>query len=172
MAPTALFTQPYGVNRSFSGFKPKRPFKMNVMHRNTDNISHAHILAWPGITSWLTLNGSGNDINQYFFLKFLSGTVKFRWKSLMANQNCANLHLVSVKLSFKKTSSLKTFLWIFPHPNFMTNTITFHVTNSVNIRFVYRVLWVYRVFQMSLQSLDLQSDQQVLLNLFWGCIKI
>ena len=48
--------------------------------------------------------------------------------------------LYSINVSARKTVSLKTFPWIFPHPIFIKNLMTFDVSNSVNVRFVHRVL--------------------------------
>ena len=70
--PSTVFSQPLWQKRSFSGpfhgFKSKRLFRMNLMHRNTDNISHVPILTWQGTTSSLTSHGSINDITQHFSL--------------------------------------------------------------------------------------------------------
>ena len=52
----------------FSCFQRKQLFKMNMIHQNTDNISHAPILAWPGMTSSPMSHASQNDITQHFFL--------------------------------------------------------------------------------------------------------
>ena len=52
----------------FYCFKSKRLFRMNLMHGNTDNISHVPILTWPGVTSSLTSHGSVYDITQHFSL--------------------------------------------------------------------------------------------------------
>ena len=78
----------------FYGFKSKRLFRMNLMHGNTDNISHVPILTWPGMTSSLTSHGSVNDITRHFswnsFLMLSFDTkmshLKWRWKVLRANQ--------------------------------------------------------------------------------------
>ena len=132
----------------FYGFKSKRLSRMNLMHGNTDNISHVPILTWQGVTSPLTSHGSVNDITQHFSLNsFLvlsfdtkMSHLKSRWKVLWANQCYGNLPFILINVSFKNTVSLKTFPWIFPHPNFVTNTITFDVSNGVNVRFVHRIL--------------------------------
>ena len=79
---------------SFSGFKRKHLFKINLVHGNTDNISHVLILACPGMTSSLTSYGSPNDNTQRLFLKFVSCTsfdtkvahFKHRRKILIATQ--------------------------------------------------------------------------------------
>ena len=79
---------------SFYGFKSKRLFRINLMHGNTDNISHVPILTWSGMTSSLTSHGSVNDITRYFSwssLLMLSFDTKMynlkqRWKVLRANQ--------------------------------------------------------------------------------------
>ena len=151
-APSAVFSQPYGKKRSFGvlfyGFKSKRLFRMNLVHGNTDNISHVPILPWPGVTSSLTSHGSVNDITQHFSLNSvlvlsfdtIISHLKRRWKVLRATQCYGNLPFISINVCFRKTVSLKTFPWIFPHPNFMTNTITFDVSNGVNVRFVHRIL--------------------------------
>ena len=151
-APSTVFSQPYGKKKiiwgPFYGFKSKRLFRMNLMHRNTDNISDVPILTWPGVTSPLTSHGSVNDITQHFSLNsFLvlsfdtkMSHLKRRWKVLWANQCYGNLPFILINASFRKTVSLKTFPWIFPHPNFMTNIITFDVSNGVNVRFVHRIL--------------------------------
>ena len=43
-APSTVFSQPIGkktvILGHFYGFKSKRLFRMNLMHRDTDNISH------------------------------------------------------------------------------------------------------------------------------------
>ena len=132
----------------FYGFKSKRLFRMNLMHGNTDNISHVPILTWPGMTSPLSSHRSVNDITQHFslnsFLVLSFDTKMFhlkrRWKLLRANQFYGNLPFISINVSFRKTVSLKTFPWIFPHPNFIKNTIAFDVSNGVNARFLHRVL--------------------------------
>ena len=132
----------------FYGFKSKRLFRMNLMHGNTDNISHVPILTWPGMTSSLSSRGSVNDITQHFPLNsFLvlsfdakMSHLKRRWKVLRANQFYGNLPFISINVSFRKTASLKTFPWIFPQPNFIKNAITFDVSNGVYARFVHRVL--------------------------------
>ena len=36
------------------GFKSKRLIRMNLLHWNTDDISHLLLLTWPGITSHVT----------------------------------------------------------------------------------------------------------------------
>ena len=113
-----VFTQPY-VNKTiiwspFSGFKQKRPLEMNLMHGNTENISHAHILAWLGMTSSL----APHDITQRFcvnlclILAFDTKIFNFRlrWKTLMANKNFENLAFISINLSFRQTVQMKTSL--------------------------------------------------------------
>ena len=100
------------------------------------------------MTSSLTSHGSVSDITQHIplnsFLVLSFDTkmsrLKRRLKVLMANQCYGNLPFISINVSFTKTVSLKTFPLIFPHPNFMTNTITFDVSNGENVRFVHRVL--------------------------------
>ena len=151
-APSTVFSQPYGKKTiiwgPFYGFKSKCLFIINLMHRNTDNISRVPILIWPGVTSSLTSHGSVNVITQYFslnsFLVLSFDTkiahLKRRRKVLWANQSYGNLSFILINVSFKKPVSLKTFPWIFPHPNFMTKTITFDVSNGVNVRFVYCIL--------------------------------
>ena len=151
-APSIVFSQPYGKKTiiwgPFYGFKSKRPFRMNLMHLNTDNLSHVPILTWSGVTPSLTSHGSVNDITQHFSLNsFLvlsfdtkMSHLKRRWKVLRANQCYGNLPFILVNVSFRKTVSLKTFPCIFPHPNFMANTITYDVWNGVNVRFVHRIL--------------------------------
>ena len=132
----------------FYGFKSTRLFRMNLMHGNTDYISHVPILTCPGVTSSLTSHGSVNDITQHFsWNSFLvlsfdakMSHLKHRWKVLWANQCYGNLPFILINVSFRKTVSLKTFPWIFPHPNFMTNTISFDVSNGVNVRFVHRII--------------------------------
>ena len=70
IAPSTVFWQPYGKKMiiwgPFYGFKSERLFRMNLMHGNTDNISHVPILTWPGMTSSLTSHGSVNGITQHF----------------------------------------------------------------------------------------------------------
>ena len=161
-APSTVFSQPYGkktiVWGPFYGFKSKRLFRMNVMHGNYDNISHVSILTWPGMTSSLTSHGSVNDITEHFSLNsFLvlsfdtkMSHLKRRRKGLKATQFYGNLPFTSINMSSRKTVSLKTFPWIFPHHNFIKNTTTFDVSNGVNVRFVHRVLWVDPAFQIML----------------------
>ena len=130
------------------GFKSKRLFKMNPMHGNTDNISHVPILTWPCMTSSLTSHELVNDITQHFSLNSVlvisfdtkMSHLKHRWKVLRAKQCYGNLPFIPINASFGKTELLKTFPWIFPHPNFIKNNITFDVSNGVNVRFVHRVL--------------------------------
>ena len=151
-APSSVFSQPYDkitiIWGPFYGFKSKRLFRMNLMHGNIDNISHVPILTWPGMTSSLTSHGSVIDIIRHFFLnKFLMlsfdtkmSHLKRRWKVLRANQYYGNLPFISVNVSFRKTVPLKAFPWVLPHPNLMKNSITFYVSNGVNVRFVHRAL--------------------------------
>ena len=151
-APSTVFSQLYSKKRSFGDlfyvFKSKRLFRMNLMHGDTDNISHVPILTWPGVTSSLTSHGSVNDITQHFSLNsFLVPSfdtkmshLKRRWKVLWANKCYGNLPFILINVSFRKTVSLKTFPWIFPHPKFITNTITFDESNGVNVKFVHRIL--------------------------------
>ena len=151
-APSPVFSQPYDKKTiiwgPFYGFKSKRLIRMNLMHGNTDKISHVPILTWPGVTSSHMSHGPINDITQHFSLNsFLvlsfdtkMSHLKRRWKVLMANQCYGNLPFILINVSFRKTVSLKTFPWIFPHPNFMTNNITFDVSNGANARFVHRIL--------------------------------
>ena len=47
----------------------------------------------------------------------------------MAKQIYANLPLISINVSFRKTVQRKTFLRICSHPNVIQNTITFDVSN-------------------------------------------
>ena len=111
----------------FYGFQSKRLFRMNMMHGNTDNISHVFILTWPSMTSSFTSHGSVNDITQHISLNsflVLSFDTKIsnlrrRWKLLKANQYFGYLPFISVNASFRETVPLKTFPWIFPHPNFI-----------------------------------------------------
>ena len=132
----------------FYGFKSKRLFGINLLHGNSDDISHVPILTYPGMTSSLTSHGSVNDITQHFsFNLFLvlsfdtkMSPLKRRWKVLRANQYYGNLHFIPINVSFRNTVSLQTFPWIFPHLNFIKHTITFDVSNGVNVRFVHRVL--------------------------------
>ena len=129
----------------FYGFKSKRLFRMNLMHGNSDNISHVPILTHPGMTSSLTSYGSVNDITQHFslilFLVLSFHTKMFhlkrRWKVLRANQYYGNLHFIPINVSFRNTVSLQTFPWIFPHINFIKNCITSDASNGVNVRFVH-----------------------------------
>ena len=126
-----VFSQPFGEKRSFRVpfmvFKSKR-LRMNLIHGNTDSLSHVFILTWPGVTSSLTSHGSVNDITQHFpglnsFLVLSFDTkmchLRRRWKILRANQCYGNLSFVSINVSFRETVPLKTFPWIFPHPNFI-----------------------------------------------------
>ena len=76
--------------------------------------------------------------------------LKRRWKVLRANQFYGNLLFISINVSFRMTVSLKTFPWIFPHPNFIKNTIAFDVLNDANVRVVHRVLQVHPAFQVLL----------------------
>ena len=132
----------------FYGFKSKGLIRMNLMHENTDNISHVLILTWPGMTSSLTSHGSVNDTTQHFSLYsflVLSFNTKMshlrrRWKIFRANLCYVNLPFVSIYVSFRETVPLKTLPWIFIHPNFIENTITFDVSNGVNFRFVHLAL--------------------------------
>ena len=101
-APSTVFSQPYGKKTimwgPFYGFKSKRLFRMDLMHGNTDNISHVPILTWPGVTSSLTSHGSVNDVIKHFSLYSLlvlsfdtkMSHLKRRWKVLWANQCYGN----------------------------------------------------------------------------------
>ena len=129
------------------------------------------------MTSSLTSYGSVNDITQHFplnsFLVLSFDAIMYqlrsRWKTLKANQCYGNLLFVSINVSLRETVPLRTFPWIFPHPNFIKNTITFNVWNDVNVRFVHRVLKVHPTFQVLLQFLYPQFHHQVLLNFFGEC---
>ena len=151
-APSAMFTQPYGKKRSFGGpfyhFKPKRLFGMNLMHGNTDNISYVLSLTWPGMTSSPMSHVSPNDITQRFslnsFLLLSFDTKMSHFKRpreiLRADKYYGNSPFISTSESVKKTVQLKTFLWIFPCPNFIKNILIFNVSNGVKVRFVHRIL--------------------------------
>ena len=148
-----VFSQSYGKKTPiiwgpFYGFTSKRLFRINLMHGNTDNISHVPILTWPGVMSSLRAHGSVNDITKQFSLNLFlvlsfdtkMSHLKRRWKFLWANQCHGNLPFILINVSFRKTVSLKTFSLIFPHTNFMKNAIRFVVSNGVNVRFVHRIL--------------------------------
>ena len=68
-APNCVLSWPYGkitiIWGPFYGFKGKRLFRMNLMHGNTDNISHVSILTWPGMTPSPTSHGSVNGITRH-----------------------------------------------------------------------------------------------------------
>ena len=127
--PSTVFSQPFGKKWSFGVLslvsKVKHLLRMNLMHGNTDSISHVLILTWPGMTSSLRSHGSVNDItqhisfNQFLLLSFDTKIFHFRrrWTILRANQCYENLPFVLNNLSFRETVPLKTFPWIFPHPN-------------------------------------------------------
>ena len=112
---------------------------MNLMHGNTDNISHIPIVTWPGMTSSLTSHGSLNvitqhcSLNSFHVLPFDTKLSKFkrRWEIMTATQYYGDLLLVSINVSSRKTVQLKTYLWIFPHPNFMKDITMFDVSNGV-----------------------------------------
>ena len=147
IAPSTVFLQPYVKKRTFGallyGSKNKHLFRMNLMHGNTDNISHVPILTWPGMKSSITSHGSVNDITEHLSLNYFlvlsfdtkMSHLKRRRKVLRANQCCAKLTFISINVSFTKTVSLKTFPWIFAHPNLIKDTITFDVSSVVNVRF-------------------------------------
>ena len=132
----------------FHCFKRQRLFRMNPMHGNTDNISHVPILIWTGMTSSLMSHGPLNDITQLFSLNsfhVLSFDTKMynlmrRWEIITATQHYRNLPFVSINASPRKTVKLKTFLGIFPYPNYMRNVTIFDVSNGVNVGFVHRVI--------------------------------
>ena len=88
------------------------------------------------------------SLNSFLVLSFDTkmSHLKRRWKVLWANQCYGNLPFILINVSFRKTISLKTFPWIFPHPNFMTNTITSDVSNGVNVRFVHPCAKVMALF--------------------------
>ena len=117
---------------SFYGFKSKRLFRMNLMHGNTDKISHVLILTWPGMTPFLTSHESVNDITQPFSLNWflvLSFDTKMshlrrRQEILRANQCDGNVAFISINVSFRETVPLKTFPWIFPDPNFIKKILS------------------------------------------------
>ena len=143
--PNCVLSWPYGkitiIWGPFYGFKSKRLFRINLMHGNTDNISHVPILTWPCMTSSLTSHGSVNDITRHFswnsFLMLSFDTkmshLKRRWQVLRANQYQGNLLFTSINVSFRKAVPLKKIPWILPHPNFFKNTMTFDVSNGVNV---------------------------------------
>ena len=91
----------------FSGYKRKHLFRMNLMHENTDNISHVRILARLDITPSLRTHGSRNYITQHFhkFSSFDTKNSHFKcsWKLLMPNQYNANLLFISINVSFRET---------------------------------------------------------------------
>ena len=99
---------------------------MNLMHRNTANISHLLILTWLGMTPSLTSHGSVNDIFQHFSLNsflVLSFDTKMsglrdQWKILRASQCYGNLPFASINVSLiGRQYQWKHFPWIFPHAN-------------------------------------------------------
>ena len=83
-----------------------------------------------------------------------------------AVQYYTSLSFISVDAPYKKPIPLKSFLWIFPYPNFIKKPMGFDVPNGVNIK----VRTVYLTFQILLQFQDPQSDHQVLLTFFWGSV--
>ena len=105
-------------------------FKINLMHENTYNIWNVLFLVWPGMKSLVTSYKLLNDITQYVFLKFVSCTnisykiSYFKWlrEVIKAAQKLFNLPVTSINAHHKKTVQLKTFLWIFQHPNFVKKT--------------------------------------------------
>ena len=120
-APRSVFSQPYGKRAitwgAFYGFKNKRLFRMNLLHGNTDNISHVPILTWPSMTSSITSHGSVNDITWHFswnsFLMLSFDTkmshLRRQWKVLRANQYYGNLPFIAIDMLFRKTIPLKNF---------------------------------------------------------------
>ena len=149
--PCIVFTQPHRKNDhlvSFYGSKRKRLFRINLEQGNADNISHIPILTLPIMTSSLTSRGRLNYITQHFFLKFVCCAIiwyqNVPLQTSMVNSegeaNYVNLLFISINVSFSKTAQLKTFLQIFPHPNFNKNAITPDVSNGVNVKFVHRML--------------------------------
>ena len=159
-AQSTAFSHPYGkktiILGTFYGFKGKCLFRINVMRGNSYNISHVAILTWPGMTLSLASHGSVNAITQHFSLNsFLvlsfdakMSRLKRRWEVLRANQCFGNSPFISINVSFRKTVSLvlKTYPWIFHHPNFIKHTSTFDASKGVNVRFVLRVLKVHPAF--------------------------
>ena len=128
---------------TFNGFKSKRLFRMNLVHGNTDNISHVPILKWPGMTSSLTSHGPVNDITQHSFLKFASCVIiplETSMESFRGKYMLWKFALYSNQCYLQEDSITEKFPWIFPHPNFIKNTITLDVSNGVIVRFVHRVL--------------------------------
>ena len=128
-APSTVFSQPYGEKRSFGVLfmvSWVNTYSEWIWCTGTLIIYHILILTRPGMTSSLTSDGSVNDITRHFSLNLflvLSFETKMfhlkcRWKVLRANQRYGNLPFISINKSFRKTVSLKTFPWLFPHPNF------------------------------------------------------
>ena len=142
IAPKGVFIEPYGKKPiiwcPFYGFKSKYLFKINLMHWNADTISHVPILRWSGMMSSFPSPGSAIDITQHFSLNsFLALSFDINmfhltrvWKILTANQYYGNLLPISINLTSRSTVLLKTFPWIFSHPNFIKNTFTYDVSEG------------------------------------------
>ena len=117
--PSTVFSQPYGKKTiiwcPFYSFKSKRLFRMNLIHGNSDNISHVHILTYLGMTSSLT--SEINDITQHFslnlflVLSFDTKMESFRgkpifWKfALYSNQCVLQEHSITANISMDISSS-------------------------------------------------------------------
>ena len=93
-------------------------------------------LSWHGwcMTSSLMSHRSLNYTMQHFslnsFLVLLFDTrmsyLKRQREILSANKYYGNLPFISINVSCRKTAPLKTFPWIFPHPNFIKKKY-FHI---------------------------------------------
>ena len=99
-------------------------------------ITYHMYLSWHcQFTSSLTSHGSLNGVIQFFsslnqfqVLAFDTKISHFKrwWGILRANKYCWHLSLISIIVFFIKTVQLKTCLWIFPDPNFISNIVILH----------------------------------------------
>ena len=91
------------------------------------------------------------------------------WRHWLTINNCKqyndNLSFISYKCAVQEDSSSEINFVDIPSPSFLKETfVTFDISSGVNIRFVRRVHWVRRAFQIPMHFMDPQSEHQVLLN--------
>ena len=108
------------IRGPFSGFKRKRRLKMNLMYGNTGNMSQVLILAWLGMTSSHTSQGSRKCHHSTLFLKLFYFTVilykniPFQMSMEHFNQYYENVLFILINVFFSKAVQLKIFFTFGP----------------------------------------------------------
>ena len=150
-APSTVFSQPYAKNRWFGVL-----FMVSSVNAFSERIwCTGTLITYHMYLFWLTRY----DVIAYatcvsiwhhstYFLKFIScAIIRYKYvplepsvKSYKGNQCYGNLSIISINVSFRKTVSLKNFDGYFLILILQKNTVTFDVSNGVNISFVHCVL--------------------------------